>query len=98
MRGRARRALARRGGTGYAWRCMLVDSMSGYAVLPFVALLACIAMLPLTAPHFWETNRNKGAVAAVLALPVAAYLLKLEPAALTHALIEYVSFMALLGS
>jgi hypothetical protein len=43
-----------------------------WTVLPFVFLLLAIAILPLLLPHFWESNRNKGLVAALLALPVAA--------------------------
>ncbi|MGQ0637578.1 MAG: sodium:proton antiporter [Planctomycetaceae bacterium] len=72
------------------------------AVTPFVALLACIAILPLLAGHWWEHNRNKGLVAALLGVPLAGYLaiafgseglLKLE-----HAAVEYVAFIALLGA
>ena len=72
------------------------------SVIPFVALLGCIAVLPLAAPHWWEHNRNKAIVSAVLGVPLAVYLavtfghegiVQLE-----HAGIEYVSFIALLGS
>jgi Na+/H+ antiporter NhaD/arsenite permease-like protein len=73
-----------------------------WTTLPFVGLLLCIAILPLAAPHFWESNRNKGVVAAFLALPVVLYF----PAAFgttgVHQLLEsagdYVSFILLLGS
>jgi Na+/H+ antiporter NhaD/arsenite permease-like protein len=69
-----------------------------YMVLPFAAMLACIAILPLAAGHFWESNRNKGIVAALLSLPVAAYLASENFHALTHSALEYASFIALLGS
>jgi Na+/H+ antiporter NhaD/arsenite permease-like protein len=69
-----------------------------YSVFPFLALLACIAVMPLAAPHFWESNRNKSWVVAAFALPVAAYLATLARAALVHALVDYASFMVLLGS
>ena len=46
-----------------------------WTVLPFAGLLLSIAILPLLAPHFWESNRNKGLVAGLFALPVALYLL-----------------------
>jgi Na+/H+ antiporter NhaD/arsenite permease-like protein len=69
-----------------------------YMVLPFAAMLACIAILPLAAGHFWESNRNKGIVAALLAVPVALYLASENLHALTHSALEYVSFLALLGS
>ena len=67
-------------------------------IMPFAALLGCIALLPLAAPHFWESNRNKALVAALFAVPTAAYLIGSDPAALMHAATEYVSFITLLGS
>ncbi len=68
------------------------------SIAPFALLLAAIAILPLAAPHFWESNRNKGIVAALLSAPVAIYLGLVYPAGLVHSAIEYVSFLALLGS
>ena len=72
------------------------------SVLPFALLLGSIALLPLFAPHFWEKNRNKAIVCAALALPFAAWLLRSHGAnalhPLTHALLDYASFLALLGS
>ncbi len=67
-------------------------------VLPFALMLAGIAILPLAFPHAWESNRNKGIFAALLALPTAAYLQMNYPAGLWHSALEYVSFLALLGS
>jgi Na+/H+ antiporter NhaD/arsenite permease-like protein len=73
-----------------------------WTVLPFVALLLSIAILPLVLPHFWESNRNKGLVAALLALPVALYLVAAHGEAGVHELIEkgkeYASFIVLLAS
>ena len=73
-----------------------------WSVLPFVLLLLAIAALPLAAPRFWESNRNKGVVAGALALPLAAYLALAHGAAGVHELAEkakeYVSFIALLAS
>jgi len=68
------------------------------SVLPFALLLTCIAVLPLAAPHFWEKNRNKALVAAVLAAPIAAWLLRVEPHSLLYTAEEYLAFIALLGS
>jgi len=67
-------------------------------VAPFALLLLCIALLPLTAPAFWEHNRNKALVVAVLATPVLLWVGFHEPGAIVHSLKEYVSFIALLGS
>ena len=50
-----------------------------YSGLPFALMLLSIALLPLFAPHFWEHNRNKALVAAVLALPIACFLLCTGP-------------------
>lgn len=73
-----------------------------WTVLPFVALLGCIAVLPLRAPHFWESNRNKGLVSGALALLFGVPLLVTYGATatqeLTHALLDYVSFLCLLGA
>jgi hypothetical protein len=40
------------------------------SVFPFAALLLAIAIFPLTCGHWWEKNRNKAIVVAVLSLPV----------------------------
>jgi Na+/H+ antiporter NhaD/arsenite permease-like protein len=69
-----------------------------YAVLPFALLLLAIAVMPLAAAHWWEHNRNKALVGGALSLPVVAYLLRAAPEALAHSLVEYASFVALLGA
>jgi Na+/H+ antiporter NhaD/arsenite permease-like protein len=65
---------------------------------PFVALLLAIAILPLAAPRFWESNLRKLAVAGALGAPVFWLYLHRSPSALLHTGIEYASFIALLGS
>jgi len=65
---------------------------------PFVAMLLCIAILPLLAPHFWESNTRKLAVSALLGLPVLILYARHNPAALLHTAEEYFSFIVLLGS
>jgi Na+/H+ antiporter NhaD/arsenite permease-like protein len=67
-------------------------------IVPFVSVLAAIAIFPLVAPHFWERNRNKGLVMALFSLPIAVWLGGAHPSALTHAALEYVSFLCLLSS
>jgi Na+/H+ antiporter NhaD/arsenite permease-like protein len=72
-----------------------------WSVAPFAILLLAIALLPLFAPHFWESNLKKGLVAGVLAVPLAVYLCSWGEAgvhALLHELGEYASFIILLGS
>ena len=72
------------------------------SVIPFAALLGSIAILPLAAPHWWEQNRNKFLVSAVLGAPLAIYLATAYGhegiTQLEHAGVEYASFIALLGS
>ncbi len=70
-------------------------------VAPFALLLAAIAVLPLVATHWWEHNKNKGIIAGVLAAPMAIYMLTLGEAgqhALLESVLEYGSFIVLLGS
>ena len=65
--------------------------------LPFAFLLLAIAILPLVASHFWESNLRKLAVAAVLGLPVFVLYVRAHPQALVHAALDYVSFIVLLA-
>jgi Na+/H+ antiporter NhaD/arsenite permease-like protein len=65
-------------------------------------MLLAIAVTPLVASHFWESNRNKAVVAALFALPTAVGLVvglgDRGVQELLHKGHEYVAFMALLGS
>ena len=79
----------------------LGDLMHVAAITPFALLLMCIALFPLLNPHWWEHNRNKGMIVALLGLPVIGYLFTfghhgLE--AMEHSGKEYLSFLILLGS
>src|SRR6266496_36309 len=49
---------------------MLGAQLPLVSALPFVALLAAIAVLPLVAPRWWHPNGNKAIVAVALSLPV----------------------------
>jgi Na+/H+ antiporter NhaD/arsenite permease-like protein len=73
-----------------------------WTVLPFAGLLLCIAIVPLVSHRFWESNRNKGLVAAAFAGPVAVYLVAAHGADGVHQLLEkgheYAAFILLLGS
>ncbi len=73
-----------------------------WSVLPFVALLLCIAILPLTAGHWWEQNRNKAVIAGALGVAVAIYLAAAWGEEgrhdLAHKSQEYASFILLLGA
>jgi Na+/H+ antiporter NhaD/arsenite permease-like protein len=65
--------------------------------LPFVGLLLAIAVLPLAAPHFWESNLRKLGVAVILGAPVVVLYLRARPESLVDAGADYVSFIVLLG-
>jgi Na+/H+ antiporter NhaD/arsenite permease-like protein len=78
----------------------LGQQLGFWAVIPFALMLLAVAILPLAAGHWFERNRNKAIVAAVLGVPTLVYLvvsfghLGLERAAQTGE--EYVSFILLL--
>ncbi|MGE3313659.1 MAG: sodium:proton antiporter [Planctomycetaceae bacterium] len=71
-------------------------------LIPFALMLLAIALLPLFTPHWWEHNRNKGIVAAILSLPLAIYLVATfghsGVEALAEKVHEYFSFLVLLGA
>lgn len=69
-----------------------------YICAPFVILLLMIAVMPLAFPHFWEKNRNKAIVAAIVSIPVLIFLLANSPERLLHSAEEYISFILLLAS
>ena len=76
-----------------------------WSALPFTFLLFSIAVLPLFVGHWWHSNRNKGFVVLGLTLPVLCYLMYLSRVwglptleALEEKLLEYLSFIAMLGS
>ena len=60
-------------------------------------MLLAIAVCPLRVPHWWEANRHKLLVAAILGVPVLAVYLRRSPVALVHMAEEYVSFIVLLA-
>jgi Na+/H+ antiporter NhaD/arsenite permease-like protein len=68
-----------------------------YSVVPFVAMLLAIALAPLWAPRWWESNRNKLVVSGLLGLPILVMYLGRRPGALGAMAEEYVSFIILLA-
>jgi Na+/H+ antiporter NhaD/arsenite permease-like protein len=72
-----------------------------WAVVPFLLYLLVIAVLPVFLGRFWDSNRNKLAVALSAGVPVVGYLLAYHPtgaALLVDTVREYVAFMTLLGA
>jgi Na+/H+ antiporter NhaD/arsenite permease-like protein len=72
------------------------------SALPFIGLLAAIAVCPLVAPRWWHSNRHKAIVALLVSLPVLWQLgIALgEPgrAVLGEKLHEYASFIVVIGA
>jgi len=77
--------------------------ISSVWIAPFALLLLCIAVLPLAAHHWWESNRNRALVSGFFALIFSAYMLLSFGHAgwesLLHALLhEYLPFIVLLAA
>lgn len=66
--------------------------------LPFAAILLATGVLPIVAPRVWREPGKQAAIVVGLASPALLFLLAREPAALGHALLEYASFITLLGA
>lgn len=66
--------------------------------LPFVLLLLLIAVMPLICPAFWERNRNKALLTAVIALPVLLFMIISLPDNLWSTFKEYISFILVLAT
>jgi Na+/H+ antiporter NhaD/arsenite permease-like protein len=69
-----------------------------WSIIPFVLMLLSIAILPLTHPHWWESNRHKAFVSAALGVPVVIYFLFLDYHQLIHTIKDYVCFIVLLAA
>jgi len=74
------------------------ESIPLYICAPFVIFLILIAIMPLAVPHFWEKNRNKAIVSALVSMPVLPFLITRLPAELGRTVEDYVSFILLLAS
>lgn len=70
------------------------------SMLPFVLMLASIAVFPLFFNHFWEKNKNKLIVSSLLSIPIIIYLISagLSIKLLETIIFDYVPFIILLGS
>lgn len=69
-----------------------------WTLIPFLLMLLSIAIIPLVAEHWWESNRNKLIVSLILGVPTAIYLIC---AGMGHnlehqMLFDYVPFIILL--
>jgi len=73
-----------------------------WTVIPFAVMLLSIAIIPLVAGHWWEHNKNKAIVSAVLGVTMLVYLLGFGPEGsgdrLLITIFEYVAFISLLAA
>src|SRR5437016_1517562 len=69
-----------------------------WSLIPFITMLLSIAILPMTVSNWWDSNRNKTILSVVVSLPVLAVVMPCDPNLLMHSLLDYVSFLTLLGA
>src|ERR1051325_7833551 len=69
-----------------------------WSIAPFIAMLLSIAIVPLVFPDWWDNNRNKTLLSVILSLPVLAVILQCNPSLLKHSILDYFSFVSLLGA
>jgi len=50
-----------------------------WSLAPFLLMLVSIAVLPMAAPHWWESNRNKTILSVAMSLPVITVVLPSGP-------------------
>jgi Na+/H+ antiporter NhaD/arsenite permease-like protein len=73
-------------------------AVSPWMILPFVTLLLAVAVMPFVNRHWWEHHYQVVAIGLGL-VNVVYYLFFLHaPARLLHTLVEYISFIVLIGS
>ena len=69
-----------------------------WSLVPFALMLLSIAILPMAIPDWWDSNRNKTVLSIVMSLPVLAVVLQCDARLLVHSLLDYLSFLTLLGA
>ena len=69
-----------------------------WMVIPFVVMLLTIAVAPLVAEHFWESNRNKLIFTLAISIPTIVLLsfYGLGESILHNMLFDYIPFIMLL--
>src|SRR6266446_2063076 len=69
-----------------------------WSLVPFALMLLSIAILPMAIPDWLDSNRNKTVLSIVMSLPVLAVVLQCDARLLVHSLLDYLSFLTLLGA
>ena len=76
----------------------IIACFPNWSVIPFVVMLLSIALVPMVLPNWWDSNRNKTILSIVLSLPVLAVVIPCNPELLMHSLLDYFSFLVLIGA
>ena len=69
-----------------------------WSLIPFALMLVSIAILPAIVPHWWKSDRNKATLSIIASVPVLAIVLSCQPSLLWHSLLDYFSFLSLIGA
>lgn len=71
-----------------------------YSMIPFILMLGSIAVSPILAHHFWESNKNKLIISLILGIPMSIWLIGVGLLHnLEHTLLfDYIPFIILLGA
>jgi Na+/H+ antiporter NhaD/arsenite permease-like protein len=69
-----------------------------WSVFPFILMLLSMAILPVATPKLWSSNLNKTILSLVISIPVLYLVIKQNPHLLHHSMLDYVSFIILLGA
>jgi hypothetical protein len=69
-----------------------------WSVAPFLSMLLSIAVLPLVFPKWWDKNTNKLLLSLAMSIPVLAILIPTGIHLLLESLVDYFSFIVLLGA
>jgi Na+/H+ antiporter NhaD/arsenite permease-like protein len=69
-----------------------------WSIAPFLFMLLSIAVVPLMFPKWWDRNTNKLLLSFGMSLPIIALMLPAGSHLLFESLVDYFSFIVLLGS
>jgi Na+/H+ antiporter NhaD/arsenite permease-like protein len=71
-----------------------------WSVLPFIFMLISMAVLPMVTPVWWSSNRNKIILSVIISIPVLVLVMAFhcQPRLLVHSMLDYISFIVLLGA
>jgi Na+/H+ antiporter NhaD/arsenite permease-like protein len=77
-----------------------MEYFPNWSVIPFALMLVSMAVLPVAVPAWWSRNRNKALLSVLLSIPVLILVLAFHcrPGLLLHSVVDYLSFIALLGA